>query len=243
MRYNLVHNLLSVVTNRNYIPYFHFSPALDDFVKGKPKHVLKYYVRKDLQRPKDLTQKFDFCWAKKDSKRIYYEHPLAFGYSAKILLDMTDNEYSLSVNPFYNSFIKFRFENVWSPGQHFSGLVEIKLLQEGILTFHCASFSDKKTHNGYLLFGASNTGKSHTVFNAVKKGYQYHSEDLTLLDANYIYTLQTISVNSKNLPQKDLLLKLHLFIISRLIINLLLPRFYTTNSYKKFVDGIDVKSR
>ena len=60
MKYNLVYNLLGVITNRSYIPYFHFSPALDDYVKGKSKHIVKYYVRKDLRRPEDLRQKFDF---------------------------------------------------------------------------------------------------------------------------------------------------------------------------------------
>jgi hypothetical protein len=243
MKYNLVHNLLSIDTSEKYIPYFHYSPALDNLVKGKPKIELGYYVKEDLQKPKGLNKKFDFCWASKDSNTIYYEHPLIFGKKAKLLLDMTSDSYCLTVNRIYSKVVKFKFDNVWSPGQHFSNLLSIKLLQGKIITLHCASFSDKKTNNGYLIFGPSNTGKSYTTFEAIKKGFQYHSEDLTLLENGDIYTLPMISANSDKLPNKDLLLKIHLFFLSIPIINLIVPRFHTTKTFRKFAKKLDLNSK
>ena len=85
-------------------------------------------------------------------------------------------------------------------------MITMRLLMDNILTLHCGSFSDRKTKMGYLVFGASNTGKSHTVFEALKKGYQYHSEDLAIMDVKHIYTMPHISSLSDKLPQKDIFL-------------------------------------
>lgn len=240
MRYNLSYNLLAVDTNEKYIPYFHYSPALDDLIKGRPRIIVGYYVKNNLVRPKGLNVKFDFCWARKDAKVIYYEHPLVFGQKAQILLDMSSETYSITANRIYNMVFKFKFDNVWSPGQHFSNLVSIKLLQEKILTLHCSSFSDEQSKNGYLVFGPSNTGKSLTVFNAINGGYQYHSEDLTLLEDDVIYSLPMISANSNKLPNKDPLLRLHLYVESSPMINLIIPRFHTTKAFRKFAKKLDL---
>lgn len=242
MKYNLIYKLLGIDTNIKYIPYFHYSPALSKIIKGKPEIEIGYYVEKDIKKPEDLSKKFDFCWANVNSSIIYYEHPLILGLKAKILLDLTKNKNSITVNCIYNKIVKFKFDNVWSPGQHFSNLVTINLLQKNIATLHCASFSNKETQDGYLIFGASNTGKSYTTFKALKDGYQYHSEDLTIIDKNTIYSIPSISANSDKLPDKDFLLKLHLFFLSIPVVNLIAPRFHTIKSYEKFAQNINYKS-
>ena len=243
MKYNLVHNLLSVETNLNHIYYFPYAHRLDTIIKGKSKHGVRFFVRKDVQKPKYLKQKFDYFWGSKNAKTLYYEHPILFGIKAKLLLDMSDGKCSITVNKPYYLFAKYRFENVWPPGQHLANLIILKLLQNKILTLHCASFSNKKTKEGYLIFGASNTGKSYTTFVALEKGYEYHSEDLTILDKDYIYTSPLISAQSDKLPNKNIFLRYNLFINKLFGLGVILPKARNLSSFHDFFSKHDVESK
>jgi len=234
MKYNLIDKLLFVDTNVSKVNYFLYAPLLDNIIKGDSKYGVRFFVDKDVQKPKHLIQKFDYFWGQKDGKVIYYEHPILPGIKAKLLMDMSSNVYSITVNTAYYRLSKYRFENVWPPGQHLTNLITIKLLQYNVLTLHSASFSDKKTGGGYLVLGASNTGKSFTTFAALKKGYQYHSEDLTILDKNYIYTSPLISAQSSMLPDKNLFLKYNLLVNRLTGLNTLIPRIKTMSSFRRF---------
>lgn len=243
MKYNLVHKLLFVETNLKSIYYLPYAPLLDDLIKGKSRLGVSFFVEKDIKKPKDLRQKFDYFWGRKNAKIIYWEHPLLPGIKGKLLLDMSNDQYSITVNRGYYRLAKYKFENVWPPGQHLTNLVVLKLLQNNILTLHCASFSNKKTKEGYLVFGASNTGKSYTTFAALGEDYQYHSEDLTILDRDFIYTSPLISTQSDMLPKKNLFLKYNLFIRNLVGINTVLPRSHDLSSFRDFFSKEDVKSK
>lgn len=240
MKYNLIHKLLFVDTNMSNIYYFLYAPLLDTIINGDSKYGVRFIVNKDVQKPTDLMQRFDYFWGDKNNKVIYYEHPILFGIKAKMILDMSTDIYSLTVNTAYYKLAKYRFENVWPPGQHLTNLITTKLLQNNILTLHCASFSNKKTHDGYLVFGASNTGKSHTTFAALERGYEYHSEDLTIIDGNYIYTTPLISAQSSMLPDKNISLKYNLFVNKLTGINIMLPRISTLFCFRQFFSEHDV---
>lgn len=240
MKYNLIHKLLFVDTNVSKIYYFLYAPLLDTIINGNSKYGVRFIVNEDVQKPNYLTQNLDYFWGKKDRKVIYYEHQLLPGVNAKMLLDMSTNVYSITVNEAYYKLVRYRFENVWPPGQHLTNLITIKLLQNNILTLHCAAFSNKETQDGYLVFGASNTGKSHTTFAALEKGYKYHSEDLTILDENYIYTTPLISAQSSMLPNKNIPLKYNLFVNKLTGINTMLPRISTLSCFRLFFSKRDV---
>lgn len=240
MKYNLVDKLLFVDTNVNNIYYFSYAPLLDAIIKGDSKYGVRFIVDKDIQKPEVLTQKFDYFWGGKNKKRIYYEHPILPGFKAKMLLDMSTEVYSITVNDAYYRLVRYRFENVWPPGQHLANLVTVTLLQKNMLTLHSAAFSDKKTHEGYLIFGASNTGKSLTTFAALEKGYAYHSEDLTIADKNSLYTTPLISAQSSMLPNKNVSLQYNLFVNNLTGINMILPRMRTRSSFRDFFESHDV---
>lgn len=240
MKYNLVHKLLFVDTNVSNIYYFLYAPLLDNIIKGDSKYGVRFVVNTDVQKPELLTQRFDYFWGRNDKKVIYYEHPLLPGVKAKLLLDMSTDVYSITVNKWYYKLAKYRFENVWPPGQHLANLITLKLLQNNILTLHSASFSNKKTQEGYLILAVSNTGKSRTVFAALEKGYEYHSEDLTILDKNYIYASPLISTQSSMLPNKNLFLKYNLFVNNLTGINMILPKIPTLSSFHNFFSKHDV---
>jgi hypothetical protein len=240
MKYNLIHKLLFVNTNVSKIYYFLYAPLLDNIIKGDPKYGVRFFVEKDVRKPEYLTQKFDYFWGKKNAKVIYYEHPILPGIKAKLLLDMSTDIYSITVNSAYYKFSKYRFENIWPPGQHLSNLITIKLLQNDILTLHGGAFSNKKTQEGFLVLAVSNTGKSRTTFAALKKGYEYHSEDLVILDKNYIYTSPLVSAQSNMLPDKNIRLKYNLFINKLTGINMFIPRMSALSPYRKFFSKYDV---
>jgi len=240
MKYNLVHKLLFVDTNVNKINYFLYAHLLDDFIKGDSKHGVSFMVNKDVEKPEYLTQRFDYFWGKKDAKVLYYEHPILPGIMAKLLLDMSTDVPSITVNKAYYAFSQYRFENVLPPGQHLSDLITIKLLQNNILTLHSASFSNKKTQEGYLILAISNTGKSFTTFAAMKRGYEYHSEDLTILDGDHIYTSPLISAQSTMLPNKNIWLKYNLLMNKLTGINVIIPRVKTLSSFHNFFSKYNV---
>ena len=244
MKYNLVYKLLFIETNlRNFIYYLPYALALDDIVKGKSKYGVGFYVENDIQKPNDLDQRFDYFWGHEGIKRIYYEHHLLPGIKAKMLLDMSEDKYSIHVNKWYYRLARYRFENVWPPGQHFTNLITLKLLRNNILTLHCASFSDRKTKEGFLIFGASNTGKSLTTFKALGEGYQYHSEDLTIADKNYIYTSPLISAQSEMLPRKSLFLKYNLLVHKLVGLNMILPKVRALSDFREFFSRHNVNSK
>lgn len=240
MKYNLVHKLLFVNTNVSRIYYFLYAHWLDDLIKGQSEHGVGFFVEKDIKKPEYLTQKFDYFWGQKDAKAIYYEHPILPGIKAKLLLDMSTGVPSITVNKAYYEFSKYKFENVWPPGQHLSNLITIKLLQNNILTLHSAAFSDKKTKEGNLIMAISNTGKSYTTFAALKGGYEYHSEDLTVLDRDYIYTTPLVSAQSSMLPNKSIGLKYNLLMSKLIGINMFFPRITALSSFHNFFSKFDV---
>lgn len=218
MKYNLIHQLFFIDTNVRRGYYFLYAPLLDTIINGDSKYGVRFIVNKDVQKPDLLTQRVDYFWGNKNSKVIYYEHPMLPGLMAKMILDMSSDVCSITVNEAYYSLARYKFENVWPPGLHLTNLITVALLQKKILTLHSASFFNKITREGYLILGASNTGKSYTIFAALKKGYGYHSEDLTILDENYIYTTPLISVQSSMLPNKNIPIKYNLF-VNKLTVN------------------------
>lgn len=243
MKYNLIDKLLFVETKLNKIYYFLYAPLLDTLIKGDAKFGVSFSVIEDINRPDYLNQKFDYFWGRTDSNVIYYEHPVVPGVKAKLILDMSTNVYSITVNEAYYKLSRYRFENVWPPGQHLTDLITVKLLQNNILTLHSAAFSNKKTKEGYLVLAASNTGKSRTTFAALEKGYEYHSEDLTILDNDNIYTTPLISAQSSMLPNKDIFLKYNLFVNKLTGINAIVPRISTLSCFRQFFSDKDVTIR
>ena len=246
MKYNLVHKLLFVDTNvrDKFIPYFSLAPWFDDLIPDVSKHGVGFYVKPDVSRPNELKQRFDYYWGHKGSKLIYYEHPLLPGIKAKLLLDMSGELPTITVNRWYYRMVNFKFENILPSGLHLTNLIILKLLQNNILTVHCASFSSVKNNAGFLVFGASNTGKSYTTFSALKRGgFQYHSEDLTILDSKFIYTTPLISAHSAQLPEPSLALKYNLFIRSLPIVSLFAPLANARATFRKFMANHNVKAK
>jgi hypothetical protein len=242
MKYNLVHKLLSIETNQNRIYYFPFAPSLDKIIKGSAKLRLGFYV-KDFDKPKELTQNFDFYWGKTGSKKLYYEHHILPGLKAKMLLDMSKEVWTLTVNKPYYKLAKYKFENVWPPGRHFTSLVIGALLKNNLLPIHSAAISDKKSKEAYLLLGASNTGKSYTTFSALEKGYDYHSEDLAILDEHYVYKIPLISAMSDKLPNKNVALRYNLLAAKLIGLNVFLPVLDNNEVFRKFFKGVDLNSK
>lgn len=243
MRYNLIHKLLFVESQLKNIYYFLYAPLLDTIIKGDAQFGVSFSVKNDIHKPENLTQKFDYFWGKKEAKVIYYEHPIFSGLNAKMILDMSDPIYSITVNEAYYKFARYKFENVWPPGLHMADLVTIKLLQNNYLVLHGASFFNKKTLEGNLIVAISNTGKSRTTFAAIDKGYGYHSEDITVLDKDSIYTTPLISAQSSMLPNKNLALTYNLFISQNIGLNLIFPRSSNAANFCDFFRSQDVNGR
>ncbi len=243
MKINLIYKLLSINTDLKNIYYFFYAHSLAKIMDGESKYEVGFFVKEDIQRPEHLTQNFDYFWGKPETKVLYYEHPLPFGFKAKLLLDMSKDISSITVNKWYYHLVRFRIDNIWPPGLHLTNLVTIKLLQNKILTLHSASFCNKKTRKGYLVLGPSNIGKSVTTFAALKEGYDYHSEDITIMDKNFIYTTPLISAQSKSLPNKNLFLKYNLFHDKLGFLGLLLPKIYNLSTFHTFIAKQDIKDK
>ncbi|KPL20156.1 MAG: hypothetical protein AMJ75_12210 [Phycisphaerae bacterium SM1_79] len=92
----------------------------------------------------------------------------------------------IRVNENYLRFIRFRFNNLHSPGYNLTDLVCALLLQRGLCVLHCSGFSVGDAT--VAVMAAPNTGKTLTTMQAVShyKG-SFISEDIGITDGQRLF--------------------------------------------------------
>jgi len=82
--------------------------------------------------------------------------------------------------------VKMKADNLYPPGVHLTDILTVKLLEKGFTPIHSAAFS--LGTNGFLVCGPPDIGKSLTVVLALKHGYKFLSEDITVTDGRRVFT-------------------------------------------------------
>lgn len=87
----------------------------------------------------------------------------------------------LEVSKFYYNFVKFKIENLIPPGLLLKDLTYLLLILNDFLPVHSSSFAINRKQ-GFLILAPPNVGKSYTVMQAVKEGYHFLSEDISIVN-------------------------------------------------------------
>ena len=138
---------------------------------------------------KAKLDRFNYFYAAKDRKKIYYERDFLFRtklrYSVEIIDEHTVN---LSVNENYFRYIKYKFMNIHSIGYIMTDIVSGLLLLNGYATLHCSAVSIES--KGTLIFAPPGTGKTITALRLCEdRNVKFMSEDIAITDGVNLYSV------------------------------------------------------
>jgi hypothetical protein len=82
--------------------------------------------------------------------------------------------------------IRFRFNNLHSPGYHLTDLASAMLLQQGLSPLHCSAF--RVGESTVVVVAPPDTGKTLTTMQAVEAGADFLAEDLAITDGTTLFS-------------------------------------------------------
>jgi hypothetical protein len=186
-KYTINPQISKIESNKEYIPYFSFGDHLKEYSKSLPSDIeISINIVKDFAQPSGLSQKFHFCYGSDMKDEIYYERQLALGIKGKLHIKNFLNNTEITTNNAYYKFVRVKVDNLYPPGVHLADILSINLLARGYLPVHCAAISSQ--NEGMLLAAPPDTGKSLTTILALKHGFHYLSEDISIVDQEYVYS-------------------------------------------------------
>jgi hypothetical protein len=190
-QYLIQPNIAQIRSNKRYIHYFSFGDHLIEEHSSSSSSSNLFSIKiainvvKDIIRPSGLGQRFQTCYGSDRKDEIYFERHLGLGIKAKLHIKNLLNMSEFTVNKNYHRFVKFKADNVYPPGIHLADILSVNLLERKYVPIHCAAISNG--NGGILLVAPSNTGKTLTTMLALNCGFHYVSEDIAIVDEEYVY--------------------------------------------------------
>ncbi|MDA2923052.1 hypothetical protein MYX65_00095 [Acidobacteria bacterium AH-259-L09] len=186
-------SMLEVKTNVVIPPGFRYGSG--SFAKRKalkvlPNRAVCYFLRASedaeaLER-KWETVSFGGIRGNTDQDRVLIARPLGNGKRATVSLSgLWSGTPTVTFNRLYDYWSNLRYVKLDRPVRHLGSLVEASLLQKGVVPMHAGCFM----RDGYahLVLAPPDTGKSRSVIELVKAGWEYGAEDLVLIKDKDVY--------------------------------------------------------
>lgn len=189
--YVVCKDILGIQTNSSYVGWS-FGQIVQPVAQeqlDKCQMVVRLIVddlRKEMEGI-DRLQKYHYWAGASNGKALYYQRNFFLGTKLRLLVkDAFGPRPEIRVNKHYLKHIKWRFNNLHSPGYILTDLICTLLLQRQMCALHCSAFSiNGKT---VLVIAPPDTGKTLTTMRAVfDHGASYISEDLAITDGRKIY--------------------------------------------------------
>lgn len=132
-------------------------------------------------------QKYHYWRGELGRDELFYERNFFCGSKLRMLIKgIKSNIPEIRVNKNFLRFIRFRFNNLHSPGYILTDLVCVLLLQQGFSPLHCSGFSIGDSTVAVVAPG--DTGKTLTTMRAIfDANALYMSEDLGVVDKENFY--------------------------------------------------------
>jgi len=189
--YAVCKDVLGIQTNSKYIgwSFGQIVQPVDPSQLDKCRVVVRLRVD-DLQQEMEAVrnlQKYHYWAGDFGRKELYYQRNFVFGMKLRMVVkDAFGERPEIAVNKHYLKHIKWRFNNLHSPGYILTDLVCVLLLHRQMCAIHCSAFTlGGKT---VLVVAPPDTGKTLTTMRAVfDYGASYISEDLAITDGRKIY--------------------------------------------------------
>ncbi len=245
--YVVIPELLKVITNPKlantfcYHTFNHFANHLINIFNDENTLLTaEFNVVKNIEKPlSDEWIKYGL-YKYKDNK-IYFERRI-FGNTLQLMYEDNGSIFNIICNKKYYNLIRFTLGGgLFPPGLILQNIVTTKLLERGYAPLHCACVS--KNGRAALLPAPPDTGKSTTMMLAMKRNYNFISEEVAVVDSNLnVFSCPLTTSYAKYL--KSYKNKLHSFLAEKIPI---FP-FYTKQPLSEIVNflrniKIDKKSK
>lgn len=184
-------DILGIQTNSKYIgwSFGQATQAVEEEKLEKCRVIVRLILDdlKDEMKDIDKMQKYHYWAGDVQQKTLYYQRNFMLGTKLRLMVrDAFGHRPEIKVNKNYLKHIKWRFNNLHSPGYILTDLICTLLLQKDMSALHCSGFAvgDKTV----VVIAPPDTGKTLTTMRAVfDYGASYISEDLAITDGQKIY--------------------------------------------------------
>ena len=185
--------ILGIQTNSKYIGWsFGNAPAeasQTEFDACKVKVRLNVDDLEPVAQAAEEMEKFHYWRSGPERDEVFYQRNFLAG--SKLRLDvrgLVAGDLHMRVNERFLKRIKFRFNNLHSPGYLMNDLVCVRLLEEGYAPLHCSAFTFGTEDSAVLVIAPPDTGKTLTTMRSVfDAGAEFLSEDLAITDGETLY--------------------------------------------------------
>lgn len=190
--YVISQDILGIQTNSKYIGWSFGQPGkpVSDEQLDKCRLIVRFIVdplkAESLQL--DNLEKYHYWRGELGRDELFYQRNFLGASKLRLFLKgVRSDRPEILANKNYLRFIRFRFNNLHSPGYLLTDLVCALLLNKGLCPLHCSGFSiDDHT---VAVVAPPNTGKTLTTMRAVfDAGASFLSEDLGITDGENFYS-------------------------------------------------------
>lgn len=185
----------------------------------------------------DKLDKYNYFYAVKGEKKIYYERNIFFNLKLRYSIEIHDNSINIIANKNYYKFIKYKFMNLHSLDYILSDIATSMLLLNGYATLHCSSV--KIGEKTMVFFAPPGTGKTITVINLCRNNNaKFISEDIAITDGNDIYSIPWTSTFGFYNHDKESKVDRLVDSLKKTIPLLQLMKIKKEKSYKSYLENI-----
>ena len=187
----LAEGVLGLQTNANYLGWSFGQPpsAATDEELQRCKVVLRFRVDPLNDEFADLSdlECYHYWNARPGGDDIYYQRGLIGSAKLRLMVrNMLAERPEMLANRSFMRYIRFRFNNLHSPGYHLTDMASALLLRAGFAALHCSAFSIGDAT--VAVIAPPNSGKTLTTMKAVlEKKAKFLSEDLAITDGEMLY--------------------------------------------------------
>ena len=184
--YVVCKDILGIRTNSKYIgwSFGHPSESVSDEEVNSCRIVVSFIVDPLREEFKNLEglEKYHYWRGTLGRDELFYQRNFLAGTKLRMLVRGIRSEYPETiVNKNFLKFIRFRFNNLHSPGYHLTDLVCALLLQNDLCPLHCSGF--KVGDYTVAVVAPPDTGKTLATMRAVFDAEaSFISEDLGITD-------------------------------------------------------------
>ena len=189
--YVICRDILGIQTDAKHIgwSFGHPSQTASDKELDRCRVVVKLIVDPlgDKARTMSDLQKYHYWRGEAGTDELFYQRNFFCGTKLRLYFQGLRTERpEIRVNNNFLRFIRFRFNNLHSPGYILTDLICVLLLQKGFCPLHCSAFSTGDSTVAVVAPG--DTGKTLTTMRAVfDAGASYLSEDIGIADQENFY--------------------------------------------------------
>ncbi len=189
--YIICEDILGLQTNSDYLGWSFGHPTISstEDALNRCLIILRLFVD-PLDKQKHETekwQKYHYWKGSPSEDALFYEREFFAGTKLRLWVKgLKTNNPELVVNKNFIRFIRFRFNNLHSPGYILTDLACALMLGKGYCPLHCSAFATKNA--AIAVVAPGNTGKTLATMRAVfDANATYMSEDVGVVDEASFY--------------------------------------------------------